>query len=137
MTSSLDFESDRNRQWNLDTDFDLTTTIQFATPNRISLTHTETTFLQLFTLFFIAESNPSNSFCSLLLIHPSTHQTIHPPTRLFLSIMCDCFFYQYLHPSFSIIIYFYFCKQSLNWHLCPPVHPSIHAPSHPPTRQQS
>ena len=34
---SLDFESDRNRQSNSETDFDLTMTIRFATPNRISL----------------------------------------------------------------------------------------------------
>ena len=35
--SSLDFELDRNRQSNSDTDFDLTTMVQFATPNRICL----------------------------------------------------------------------------------------------------
>ena len=35
--SSLDFESDRNWRSNSDTDFDSTTMIWFATPNRISL----------------------------------------------------------------------------------------------------
>ena len=34
---SLDFESDRNQQTNLDFRFDSTTMIWFATPNRISL----------------------------------------------------------------------------------------------------
>ena len=37
----LDFESDQNRRSNSDTDFDSTTTIRFATPNRISLENSQ------------------------------------------------------------------------------------------------
>ena len=40
LDSSLESKSDRNRQSNLDRDFDSTTTIWFGTPNRISLLKT-------------------------------------------------------------------------------------------------